>query len=300
MQTIASSTRGRWANVYLGNSKTVATMRTHFMGIPKPVATIQTYFREGEGRVHFCLQPYFDCSMDSSEMNFTEEMDIDCMVIDDGDDDLITASAVTVILVASALLTLGESQPNEPTRECWVSQLMAERERRGVFHTTLPTMEASDTKKWKNYLRMDSHLFNALLQSVQASIWKQDTVMRQPISPAERLALTLRYLATGESFTSLHYQFRIGKSTVAEIIPEVCEAIFNCLKDTFIGVPSTSQEWIKIAKRFNDIWNFPNCLGAVDGKHVVMRKPWHAGSAFHNYKNSESIVLMAVADADYR
>lgn len=55
-----------------------------------------------------------------------------------------------------------------------------------------------------------------------------------------------------------------------------------------------------ICFRFYDKWNYPNCLGAVDGKHIVIRQPNNAGSNFYNYKDHHSIILMAVADANYR
>jgi hypothetical protein len=45
--------------------------------------------------------------------------------------------------------------------------------------------------------------------------------------------------------------------------------------------------------------NFPNCIGAVDGKHIRNRKPNESGSQFFNYKNFFLTVLMAVADEDY-
>jgi hypothetical protein len=48
------------------------------------------------------------------------------------------------------------------------------------------------------------------------------------------------------------------------------------------------------------MWNHPNCIGAVDGKHIVMNQPSQSGSHFHNYKGTFSIVLMAVADAEYK
>ena len=44
---------------------------------------------------------------------------------------------------------------------------------------------------------------------------------------------------------------------------------------------------------------FPNCIGAIDGKHIVMQPPADAGSYYYNYKNTHSIVLMAVAGRDY-
>jgi hypothetical protein len=51
-----------------------------------------------------------------------------------------------------------------------------------------------------------------------------------------------------------------------------------------LQIPKTEVEWKVIAKGFNDKWNFPNCLGAVDGKHVSIKKPPHTGSYYYNYK----------------
>ncbi|XP_038056501.1 protein ALP1-like [Patiria miniata] len=63
--------------------------------------------------------------------------------------------------------------------------------------------------------------------------------------------------------------------------------------------PSTPDEWRKISKGFEERWNFPNCCGAIDGKHVVIQCPALSGSTFFNYKHTFSINLMAACDSNY-
>ena len=63
--------------------------------------------------------------------------------------------------------------------------------------------------------------------------------------------------------------------------------------------PATAAEWKRIAQGYSDKWNFHNCLGALDGKHVAIEKPKHSGSLYYNYKGFNSLVLMALVDANY-
>jgi len=58
---------------------------------------------------------------------------------------------------------------------------------------------------------MDKDYFNHLVSLVSPLIKKEDTCMREASSLAQRLALTLRFLATEESFHSLAFQFTLGK-----------------------------------------------------------------------------------------
>ena len=108
-----------------------------------------------------------------------------------------------------------------------------------------------------------------------------------------------RYLASGNSLTDIAEKYCVGRSTAGEIIRRVCNVIWDVMKDECIPIP-TSENWIEIAKGFETRAHFPHCIGAVDGKQIRIKKPYHSASLFYNYKNYFSIVLLALADANYR
>lgn len=64
-------------------------------------------------------------------------------------------------------------------------------------------------------------------------------------------------------------------------------------------MPSTTNEWAAVAEDFMKMWQFENCLGSIDGKHIAIRKPSGSGSYYHNYKGFFSVVLLAVVNAKY-
>jgi hypothetical protein len=68
----------------------------------------------------------------------------------------------------------------------------------------------------------------------------------------------------------------------------------------FFQLPLTAEEWLKYSVNFYKQWNFPHCVGALDGKHIVMQAPANSGSYCCNYKGTLSIVLLAVVDAEYK
>lgn len=108
-----------------------------------------------------------------------------------------------------------------------------------------------------------------------------------------------RYLSTGSTFSSLQYEFYIGRSTIGTIVKETCQAIWTHLKDMEMPQP-TEEMWLDIADQFYVKTNFPNCVGSIDGKHIRCINPRAGGSNFYNYKKFFSVVLMAIADANLR
>ncbi|XP_030756658.1 uncharacterized protein LOC115882605 [Sitophilus oryzae] len=95
------------------------------------------------------------------------------------------------------------------------------------------------------------------------------------------------------------WKYQMGHSTVHCLIRETAIAIWKALSKTYLKLPSSEEDWHKIVKEFQDQWNFPNCLGALDGKHISIQAPAKTGSQYFNYKKSFSIVLLACCDANY-
>lgn len=114
------------------------------------------------------------------------------------------------------------------------------------------------------------------------------------------MLLYFRYLSQGTSMQVLAWNFQIGHSTVHQIIHETCKAIWDTLQPIYLKSPSSQQEWLDVAKGFKERWDFPHCLGALDGKHVSLQAPHHSGSLYYNYKKYFSIVLLAACDSKYR
>ncbi|XP_011869646.1 PREDICTED: putative nuclease HARBI1 [Vollenhovia emeryi] len=158
-------------------------------------------------------------------------------------------------------------------------------------------MLTEDAEKYVDYFRIAPEIYEALLTLVRPVIIKQDAI-REPISPDTRLQITLRYLASGDSMKSLSYAFRVAHNTISKIISETCEAIWNCLKDV-VFLKDNEESWKSVADEFQQLWNFPNCIGAIDGKHVQIQAPPNSGSTYYNYKGHHSINLLGISDAKY-
>ncbi|XP_050308498.1 uncharacterized protein LOC126744939 [Anthonomus grandis grandis] len=191
-----------------------------------------------------------------------------------------------------------ETRMRKPSnRNIWVHSAWKTRSLQGEFRTLFPLLIDDETKFYE-YFRMTQFTFHQLLNKLEAELKKNDTFWRPSISPTQRLAVFLRFLATGDSFKTISFSYRLGKSTVASIIHDTSKAIINVLLDEVMPVPK-ENEWNAIAEEFWRKWQFPNCIGAIDGKHVVIQAPKNSGSLYWNYKKTYSIVLLALVDPCY-
>lgn len=95
----------------------------------------------------------------------------------------------------------------------------------------LAELLAEPSGQFDNFTRMSFIDFEYLLEKVAPMISKIDTPKREAIPARIRLAITLRFLASGDSFESLHFLFKVSSSIISKIVPEVCIALNQVLKD---------------------------------------------------------------------
>ncbi|XP_028129122.2 uncharacterized protein LOC114325295 [Diabrotica virgifera virgifera] len=162
-----------------------------------------------------------------------------------------------------ALVMLAMEDDNSRKRRKWVHDINLERLKCGEYHTLMPQLRKDD-KRCYIYFRMTIDCFDELLHLVENDIRKSDTNYREAISPEERLAITLRYLATGDTFYTIGHSFRVGFSTVSAIVVEVCEALCRNLQHIIYLPEPTTEIWKKSEEGFRNTWRFPNCIGSID------------------------------------
>ncbi|KAL1439360.1 hypothetical protein MTO96_010373 [Rhipicephalus appendiculatus] len=168
-------------------------------------------------------------------------------------------------------------------RKYWVRPTWTKRADESEFFTAMKNMKNGDESLFYMFYRMSPDTFDMLHSLVREQLTKDQCPSREPISSGERLALTLRFLLSGMLVRDAAMAFRVGIETARSIIRETCTVLWEVLSPQYMKTP-TEQDWREIAVGFSNRWQFPNCLGAVDGKHVQIKCPRNAGSMYFNYK----------------
>ena len=136
-----------------------------------------------------------------------------------------TSEAVSRALLGVNILESLEEKETKNKRGK-TRQWIQRREEKGFYTNIVEELRVEDTKTYEEMLRMNYDTFKFILKKTEQDI-TPTTLMSgglKTISPSDRLTLTLRYLATGESYRSLSFQFRISRRTILYIIQEVCRA----------------------------------------------------------------------------
>ncbi|XP_077146295.1 uncharacterized protein LOC143807995 isoform X1 [Ranitomeya variabilis] len=205
-------------------------------------------------------------------------------------------SVVAAALVFVAARLLEERRPKRK-RRMWTRSWVLKRST--LSHMGLiRELRDNNPHDFRNYLRMSEESFKIILAAVTPLTQRRNTPMCAAVSVEERLAVTLRFLATGRSLRDLQFSAAVSRPLLSVMIPETCEAIVQSLRH-YMEFPKTADDWKKIASDFEQLWQFPNCGGALDGKHVRITQPANSGSFFYNYKGYFSLILMALVNANY-
>ena len=118
--------------------------------------------------------------------------------------------------------------------------MLAERERKWACNNILLELRLDNQENYRRYLGNNTDTFDELKCLVARLIQEKTTRFRKPIAVAEKLDFTQRFSATGQSYSSLQYQFRTTQSTNSVFIPNVCSPIYVALKDIYLQYPKKS------------------------------------------------------------
>ncbi|KAI8522188.1 hypothetical protein Bbelb_019420 [Branchiostoma belcheri] len=96
-----------------------------------------------------------------------------------------------------------------------------------------------------------------------------DTSDRLVVVPGLKLAITLRLLATRNSYRSLGYEFRVAYNGICQFVPEVCSAIHRCLCGRQGEKERGQAAWRLRDKRIDPGFASP----ALKGRNTLTRPP---------------------------
>ncbi|CAH2010344.1 unnamed protein product [Acanthoscelides obtectus] len=93
-------------------------------------------------------------------------------------------------------------------------------------------------ERFQSFYQMSSQCFYKILALVRVDLKKKSTNWREPVSPEERLLITLRYFATGCSFKARSFYFLKGHSTIHEIVHHTAQVIWKKLQPVYMPKPT--------------------------------------------------------------
>ena len=99
---------------------------------------------------------------------------------------------------------------------------------KGEYRTLVQEMMLFDDEYFCKMFPMFPSKFEHLFTLVGAEL-ERDNTRREAISPGERLCVTLRFLTSGDSFTSIACSYRMSSVTVGRIVKNTCKVLWETL-----------------------------------------------------------------------
>jgi hypothetical protein len=127
-------------------------------------------------------------------------------------------------------------------RRYWVKPWIYRREQLGQYETLMRELREEDPEAFINYMRLPMELYVEVLARITPRITKQDTWWRQALDQGLKFTCTMRHLASGDSYSSIKWDFRVPSNTMSMFVPEVCQAIIDEYAAEVIACPTTPAE----------------------------------------------------------
>ena len=161
------------------------------------------------------------------------------------------------------------------------------------------TCQGWTEREWRENLRMSRTAFEFLCRELSPNISRRYTNFRKAIPVRQRFAITLYRLADTAQYRIIANLFGVGKSTVCQIVKEVCQAIVEILMPTYIRLPRACEVQGHIAG-FRRRAGFPQVVAALDACHIPIIAPEESPEDFVNRKGFHWVLLQALVDSRYR
>ena len=105
-------------------------------------------------------------------------------------------------------------QQIEKTR-IWVKEYLKRRKELGMYSRLMQELKCEDEAGFQNFVRFPVQLFHELLSAITPKIQKKDTFFREALPAGLKLAFTLRYLATGNTYQDMHFGVMMSEAFMA-------------------------------------------------------------------------------------
>ena len=125
--------------------------------------------------------------------------------------------------IIAGLVILEEQEVRHGRRErtVWVKPWLMRRVTLGHYDTLMQELMRESRGDFRSFLRIEPAMFREMIDRLTPRIAKHDDC-RPGLPAGMRLAITLRFLATGNSYHSLAFSFRVSYSTISVLVPQVC------------------------------------------------------------------------------